>query len=82
MVLGLGCVVVIVGVFFVIASRPVGTQDFAFIAGQGQEFHLDEGGVVSNAPQLISRATGGILLGVGVALAAGVGGFLLGRRRR
>lgn len=81
-VMGLGGLLLVLGVFFVIASQPTVLQDFAFVGGQGQEFNLDATGMVSNAPRFLSPATGGMLLGAGVALATGVGGFVLGRRCR
>ena len=80
-VMTIGALLLVLGIFFVIASQPIVLQDFAFVGGQGQDFHLDANGMVSNGPQFLSPATGGVLLGVGVALAAGAGGYVLGRRR-
>ncbi|KRF08860.1 hypothetical protein ASH00_04035 [Arthrobacter sp. Soil782] len=80
-VLAVGALLVVLGVFLVIGSQPAPTQDFGFVGGQGQEFHLTSNGVLSNGPLLFSPTMGGVLLGAGVALAAGVGGFVLGRRR-
>lgn len=77
-----GVSLVVLGIFFVIASEPVLVQDFAFVGNQGEEFHIDANGMVSSGPQLLSPSTGGVLLGAGVALAAGVVGYVLGRRRR
>lgn len=77
-----GALLLVLGIFFVVASQPIVLQDFGFVGGQGREFHLDANGMVSNAPPFLSPATGGVLLGAGVALATGVGGFVLGRRRR
>ncbi|GAB3551652.1 hypothetical protein GCM10027404_21160 [Arthrobacter tumbae] len=81
-VLSVGALLLVLGVFLVIGSQPVAMQEFASVGGQGQEFHLTSNGVLSNGPLLFSPAMGGVLLGTGVALAAGVGGFVLGRRRR
>lgn len=77
-----GALLVVLGVFFVIASQPIVLQDFAFVdAEQGDEFYLDANGMVSSEPPILGTA-GGVLLGAGVALATGVGGYVLGRRRR
>ena len=81
-VLSVGALLVVLGVFLVIGSQPAVVQDVGFVGRQGQEFHITSNGVLSNGPLLLSPTMGGVLLGTGVALAAGVGGFVLGRRRR
>lgn len=80
-VMAAGALLIVLGIFFTIASEPILVQDFAFVGGQGDQFRIDGNGMVSDAAEFLSPTTGGVLLGTGVALAAGVGGFLLGRRR-
>ena len=77
-----GVALLVLGVFIVLASQPVPRQDFGFVGGQGQHYFIDAGGMVSSGPQFLSPATGGVFLGAGMSLAAGVAGYVLGRRRR
>ncbi|WP_299169188.1 hypothetical protein [uncultured Arthrobacter sp.] len=80
-VLSVGALLLVLGIFLVVASQPIVVEDFAFVPEVGDEVYFDANGMISSRPQYLNPATGGVLLGAGVALAAGVGGFVLGRRR-
>lgn len=64
----LGIVLVALGSFIALTSQPVAVRDIGFVPGQE----------VSPFP---ARLVGGVMLGAGVALAAAVCGYVLGRRR-
>lgn len=81
-VLILGSALLVLGVFIAIASQPVTNTDFGFVAGQASGYSIDANGNIINRPWFLSPTVGGVLLGAGVALAVGVGGYVLGSRRR
>ncbi|NJC23975.1 hypothetical protein BJ994_003051 [Arthrobacter pigmenti] len=81
-VLVTGGSLLLIGILIAVLSQPVFVGDFGFIAGQGGGVSVDGNGYITNTPGFPTRLLGGLLLGSGVALAAAVGGYVLGRRRR
>ncbi|GAB3533659.1 hypothetical protein GCM10027403_08060 [Arthrobacter tecti] len=81
-VLVTGGSLLLIGILIAVLSQPVIVGDFGFIAGKSGEVSVDGNGYITNIPGFPTRPVGGLLLGGGVALAAAVGGYALGRRRR
>lgn len=81
-VLAGGALLLVLGLFVVIASQPIPVQEFGSSDGQGQAVNVAANGVVLGSPWFLSHTTGGLILTAGAALAAGIAGYTLGGQRR